>query len=150
MGAPILLGGGSFTVDDCATIFVEPGSNLFRPRPDPAAFTILSAVNSELRCAGYQMANVRRGKPGDVRCRCNLSDAGYVEVILVAEKTSGPLRSFLLMAWDFSKLSSPANGSQVWEALCSVADDVIQKRFHGSPLIRLNPSEIDFRAGAVM
>jgi hypothetical protein len=145
MGAPTLLGGGSFAVDEPSAVF-EQRTSFWRPRPDPAAFAILSAIVAECRRAGYQTTDVRRGKPDDVRCRCILSGGGYIEVILIAERDSGPARPFLLIAWAFSK-PSRANGerSRVWQELYSVIDAVIQKRFGGQPLIPLSPSEIDAR-----
>jgi hypothetical protein len=149
MGAPTLLNGGSFSVDERSAVF-EQRSLLWRPRPDPAAFAILSVAAAEFRRAGYQTAKVRRGKPDDVRCRCSLSDGGYIEVILIAESGSRPVRPFLLMAWDFSKTPSRTNEepSRLWQELYSIIDAVIQKRFDGQPITRLSPSEIDARCRA--
>jgi len=149
MGAPTLLGGGSFAFDERSAAF-EQRSSFWRRQPDPAAFAILSEIVAEFRRVGYQTANVRRGKPDDVRCRCILSDGGYIEVILIAERGSGPARPFLLMAWDFSKTPSRANEepSRVWQELYSIIDAVIQTRLDGQPLTRLSPSEIDARCAA--
>jgi len=146
---PTLLGGGLFEVDEQSAVFGQD-SSFGRPRPDPAAFAILSVVVAEFRRAGYSTANVRRGKPDDARCRCSLSDGGYIEVILVAERGSEPTRPFLLMAWSFSKNPGRANPepSRVWQELYVIIDTVIQKRFDGRRIIPLIPSEIDARCAA--
>jgi len=151
MGAPTLLGGGSFAADERLAVF-EPRSGSWRRQPDPAAFAILSEIVVEFRRAGYPTAKVRRGKPDDVRCRCILSDGGYIEVILIAERRSGTARPFLLMAWDFSKTPSRANEepSRVWRELYSIIDAVIQTRFDGQSLTRLSPDEIDARCAATL
>jgi hypothetical protein len=72
------------------------------------------------------------------------------EAILVAEKCSGPKRSFLLMAWDWSKAQSsadipPSAEPRVWQDLWSFADEVVQERFNGAPLVRLDPREVNAR-----
>jgi hypothetical protein len=92
MGAPTLLGRGSFEVNERSGVFGQD-SSFWRPRPDPAAFAILSLVVAEFRRAGYPTANVKRGNPDDVRCRCSLSDGGYIEVILIVETGSEPAHS---------------------------------------------------------
>jgi len=94
MGAPTLLGGGTFEVDERSIVLEEEGSSVWGRRPNPAAIAILSAVVPELQRAGYETTNARRGKPNDVRCRCRVR-GGYVELILVAENGSGATRPFL-------------------------------------------------------
>jgi hypothetical protein len=147
MGAPTFLGGGAFAVDESSVVQQRPG--FWQRRTDPAAFAILSVIVTEFRRAGYQTSKVRRGKPDDVRCRCTLSDGGYIEVILVAGSGSGTLRSFWFMAWKFSKTPRPTNEepSRVWKGLYATIDAVIQKRFDGQPITPLGPSEIDARCG---
>ena len=149
MGAPTLLGGGAFAVDErSAVVRQRPG--FWQRQPDPAAFAILSEIVTEFRLAGYQASKVRRGKSDDVRCRCTLSDGGYIEMILIAEGGSGSLQSFWFMAWDFSKTPGPTNEEplRVWQGLYAIIDTVIQKRFGGQPITPLSPSEIDARCGA--
>lgn len=145
MGAPTLLGGGSFTVDEHSAVF-EQDSSFWRPRHDPAAFAILSSLVGEFRRAGYPTADVRRGNRNDVLCRCSMSDGGYIEVILVPEKVAEPARPFLLVAWSFSnKTSRDREPSRVWPELYLIADALIQKRFGGRPITPLSPDEIDAR-----
>ena len=142
-------GGGAFAVDErLALVQQRPG--FWQQRPDPAAFAILSVFVAEFRSAGYKTSRVRRGKPDDVRCRCTLSDGGYIEMILIAEGGSGSLQSFWFMAWDFSKTPSSTNEEplRVWQGLYAIIDTVIQKRFGGQPITSLSPTDIDARCGA--
>jgi len=152
MGAPTLLGGGTFEVDERSIVPVAQRPSLWRRRPSPAAFAILSAVLPELQRAGYETTQARRGKADDVRCRCNLG-SDRVELILIAEKGSGTARPFFLMAWDLSQVqvlgqSLTERQERVWQQLSSTTDGVIQKRFGGTPLTRLSPSDIDARFAA--
>jgi hypothetical protein len=152
MGPPTLLGGGTFEIDEGSIVPLEGRSRIWRRHRDAAAFAILSAIVLELQGSGFESTKVRRGKPDDVRCKCTLGSA-HVDLILVAEKGSGTTRPFFLMAWDFSQamvLGKPLTEEQsrVWQQLCSTTDDVIQKRFSGTPLTRLSPSDIDARFAA--
>jgi hypothetical protein len=102
MGAPTLLGGGTFEIDEASIVPREERFGIWRRHRDAAAFAILSEIVLELQGSGIESTKVRRGKPDDVRCKCTLGSA-HAEVILVAEKGSGTTRPFFLMAWDFSE-----------------------------------------------
>jgi len=83
--------------------------------------------------------------PDDVRCSCTLGSA-HTELILVAEKGSGTTRPFLLLAFGFSDVTE--DQARVWRQLSSTTDGVIQKRFGGTPLVRLSKSDVVARVAA--
>lgn len=88
MGAPTLLGAGTFEVDERSIVPVIQRPSFWRRRPSPAAFAILSAVVPELQRAGYETTKVKRGRADDVRCKCTLGSA-HAELILIAERARG-------------------------------------------------------------
>jgi hypothetical protein len=152
MGAPTLLGGATFEVDERSLVPVDERASFWRRHPNPGAFAILSAVVPELRRAGYKTTEVRRGKPDDVRCRCTVGSRD-VDLILVAEESSGTSRPFFLMAYDVSAaqvLGHSLTEEQVgvWQQLSAITDGVIRDRFGVTSVSWLSPSEIDSRFAA--
>jgi len=146
MGAPTLLGGGTFEVDERSIVPAE--LSIWRRRPNPAALAILSAVVPELQRAGYETTKPRRGKPDDVRCRCSL-DSTCLELILVAERGAGTSLPFFLMAWDLSEAQVLGRAlterqAHAWQQLSSIMDGAI-KQFDPTALTWLSPREVDAR-----
>ena len=133
MGAPTLLGGATFEIEERSIALVEERASLWRRHPNPGAFAILSAVVPELRRAGYNATEVGRGKPDDVRCRCTVGSHD-VDLILVAEEDSGTSRPFFLMAYDLSAaqvLGHSLTEEQVglWQQLSVITGRAIQGSF---------------------
>jgi hypothetical protein len=148
MGAPTLLGGATFEVDERSIVPVEERASFWRRHPNPGAFAILSAVVPELRRAGYKTMEVRRGKPDDVRCRCTVGSHD-VELILVAEEGSGTTRPFFLMAWlsvvQVLGQSLTEEQARGWQQVSAITGRVIRDRFGGTSVSWLSPSDVDAR-----
>ena len=101
---------------------------------------LLSKLTSELRRAGHLTTKVRRGKPDDVRCRCDRYDS-RIELILVI----GTAPRFLLLAFDFSKTSgiaAPSNANETWNEMYGIVDATLgQREFDGTQIHRLTAAE---------
>ncbi len=147
MGAPSLLGGATFEVDERSIVPVEECASFWRRHPNPAAFAILSAVVPELRRAGYETTEARRGKPDDVRCQCTVR-SGYIELILVAEEGSRSTLRFFLMAWAFCRVQVTEERARAWQQVSTITGGVIRNRFGGTSLAWLSPREVDARFAA--
>ena len=143
--APILLGGGTFEVDERLVAVDEP-----RERSHPPAVAILSAVVVELRLARYETTPVDHKKRDWGEFRCVLGGP-FIKITLRPEKHSGGILHFELVAWGFKH--GQASGEElayVWNELYSAIARAIAARLGGSQLTRLSADELDARCATVV
>jgi hypothetical protein len=141
MGSPILLGGMEFRV---------PATSLVGSRAEARGLAILSEVGAALKTGGYEPAKPKRGKIDDVRLRC-LHRLGYIDLILVFERTASEPLAFSLNSWGYTRYHNDAVYKElkaVWRNMSQLIDILIRHQF-SSPAIRtLTPAEVDARYAA--
>jgi hypothetical protein len=138
--APELLGGARFLLYRERIVLHPIG--MLRNGSDTGSM-ILATLVAEVREAGFQATDVKRGNPGDVRSRCELAGCS-IELILDSESSAEEAQHFLLLAFDFTRLVDTAAHSEaieVWERLYAVINRVLRSQFNTESLA-LTPMEI--------
>jgi hypothetical protein len=128
--APKLLGGAAFAIPD-----VSDGAD--------AGAVLLTQIAATLGQAGDTTKKIKRGRPDDVRCRC---DRGHcrIELILVTQPAAASGCPSLLLAFDFSKSIGPAahcEASRTWDEMYGIIDTMLINRFNGGRVNRLTATE---------
>jgi hypothetical protein len=140
MGAAILLGGISFTVEKAAVAGVNVPKT-FKRSVEPA-YTVMSEIATILE---QDPKRLRQGKPDDVRLRCVLNKLSYVELIMISVQQLEHVCLLRLETW--AETETYDNDThwdlmQKWAELSRTIMSLIEVRFAAGQVIQLSPKDI--------
>lgn len=142
MGAPILLGGMQFQISESSVPSGERSSR--------AGIAVLSEIAAGLKVAGYEPTKLKCGKADDVRIRC-VRRTGYIELILISEESANGVLAFSLDSWGYTRYHNDyvyRALKDAWQAISSVVEVSLRRRFAPDGVVHLSPSEVDARYNA--